>query len=544
MKKFFSLVLALVMALSLTTVAWGADALPAPDANGVITLTEDVTLTFTGNAGIALADGTVIDGDGYTLTLEGNVGSYSSSAAIYNLHAGANVQIKDLVIDNNLTVGYVFSFADATLDNVDITGSTMPLALVGGAAGDEIVVKNCEFEGFVGEAISTETGAATPVIIDTCKFTGDTAVIMRNNSSSSVNSTYDADLVLYADDVAENVTGNTFNAGVNVYFSDETLTGNSFGSDATIKVKNNATDVDVSGNYWGGGAPTAAQLGGATATTYYTTDTGAGLSGMTSNVPATDNLTRYTLWGAKVAATATGVNYIATDMQLPTATKAVAPTATNLAGAVAYYTVGGSKYIKGTANDCDIYFTVKGKTTPVMYLKEIGTQNYWAVATEFTNFGKKCGQSDTVVAENTKYYTYTALDGTVYVHAEDTSVGAMANAVDFLLVGGKMVPVVPTNVYNEVAHTWTFAYDEAGKVVSAKCEDCGVTAKVYTTYTAVPAGAKYIREGAYFLVVNAPVVTDKVESAETFDAGIAMYVGMSVMAAAGSAVVIGKKRED
>ena len=37
--------------------------------------------------------------------------------------------------------------------------------------------------------------------------------------------------------------------------------------------------------------------------------------------------------------------------------------------------------------------------------------------------------------------------------------------------------------------------------------------------------------------------TDKVTSAETFDAGIAMYVGMSVMAAAGSAVVIGKKKD-
>ena len=37
--------------------------------------------------------------------------------------------------------------------------------------------------------------------------------------------------------------------------------------------------------------------------------------------------------------------------------------------------------------------------------------------------------------------------------------------------------------------------------------------------------------------------TDKVTSADTFDAGIAMYVGMSVMAAAGSAVVIGKKKD-
>ena len=35
-----------------------------------------------------------------------------------------------------------------------------------------------------------------------------------------------------------------------------------------------------------------------------------------------------------------------------------------------------------------------------------------------------------------------------------------------------------------------------------------------------------------------------VTSAKTFDAGIGMYVAMSVMAAAGSAVIMGKKRED
>ena len=51
----------------------------------------------------------------------------------------------------------------------------------------------------------------------------------------------------------------------------------------------------------------------------------------------------------------------------------------------------------------------------------------------------------------------------------------------------------------------------------------------------------------YYIVLNAVAADapaaegDKVESAETFDAGIAMYVGMSVMAAAGSAVVLKKK---
>ena len=59
-----------------------------------------------------------------------------------------------------------------------------------------------------------------------------------------------------------------------------------------------------------------------------------------------------------------------------------------------------------------------------------------------------------------------------------------------------------------------------------------------------PTGADYEQGFGGYLVYVAAVVTpdtDKVESAETFDAGIAMYVGMSVMAAAGSAVVLKKK---
>ena len=41
----------------------------------------------------------------------------------------------------------------------------------------------------------------------------------------------------------------------------------------------------------------------------------------------------------------------------------------------------------------------------------------------------------------------------------------------------------------------------------------------------------------------AVVALNKATSAKTFDAGVAMYVGMAVLAATGSAVVIGKKRK-
>ena len=90
--------------------------------------------------------------------------------------------------------------------------------------------------------------------------------------------------------------------------------------------------------------------------------------------------------------------------------------------------------------------------------------------------------------------------------------------------------------------------------VSIACEDCEKTFKVVNALAfdnTWVKGVDYDTDAAvngYFIVLkaaatDAPAVDagDKVESAETFDAGIAMYVGMSVMAAAGSAVVLKKK---
>ena len=83
------------------------------------------------------------------------------------------------------------------------------------------------------------------------------------------------------------------------------------------------------------------------------------------------------------------------------------------------------------------------------------------------------------------------------------------------------------------------------ELVSVKCA-CGDTFKVVQDIKGLKAGSYVsIGNGDYVVLAATPAVdtdtTDKVESAETFDAGIAMYVGMSVMAAAGSAVVLKKK---
>ena len=89
-------------------------------------------------------------------------------------------------------------------------------------------------------------------------------------------------------------------------------------------------------------------------------------------------------------------------------------------------------------------------------------------------------------------------------------------------------------------------------VPTAKFDNTWVKGVNYTTDNAVDkyntAAVKYyivLNEATYTGGTYVPSVpsTDKVQSAPTFDAGIAMYVGMSVMAAAGSAVVIGKKKD-
>ena len=92
--------------------------------------------------------------------------------------------------------------------------------------------------------------------------------------------------------------------------------------------------------------------------------------------------------------------------------------------------------------------------------------------------------------------------------------------------------------------------------VSIECKDCEKTFAVVGAAQFDNTWVKFVNYDTnaavkdYFIVLDgatdantpaAPEASEKVESAETFDAGIAMYVGMSVMAAAGSAVVLKKK---
>lgn len=103
MKKFLSIALALLMvAVMLPVVALAADTLPAPDANGVITLEKDVTLTSTWN----ISSDVTIDLNGHKLTI-------NNGTAIYVM--GGSFTVKDSGQNGEMALDGTISLMNTTM---------------------------------------------------------------------------------------------------------------------------------------------------------------------------------------------------------------------------------------------------------------------------------------------------------------------------------------------------------------------------------------------------------------------------------------------
>ena len=268
--------------------------------------------------------------------------------------------------------------------------------------------------------------------------------------------------------------------------------------------------------------------------------------------------TGYTRGGEKLMATATDAESFSVEAHEATFNKATG------AGNVAYYTVSGATdantayngdYTKADKTDFDLQLTKAGAST--LYLKHVNDGAVYVAKVEaFTKIGDKCGQLD-VDADGTYYVNtskYTDTNsvtkdaGEVYFMASD------ANGAVYVLLNGKLVSVTLADEQTLVGHTWV-AVEKDGKVVSYKCSDCGTVASIYKTYAAAKAsGLKNVEafvnddgETIYLAYTDGKTdttkPTDTNKSPKTFDAGIAMYVGMALTSVAGSAVVIGKKKE-
>ncbi len=209
-------------------------------------------------------------------------------------------------------------------------------------------------------------------------------------------------------------------------------------------------------------------------------------------------------------------------------------------GNIAYYTlseVDGKYALVDSLAKADVVVTYdKDGKSVLLYLDLLTSSVEYKGATVVTNVGTKCGQYNMPDAKKT-YYLGT--DGVVY---EDAKEGVT------LKVDGKFVTAAATEIKLadvKVPHVAIPVVDPAKGIVGYQCNNCKLAAVQAPNYASLPENADQtgLPGTWYFPAAAAATTTTGVTSAKTFDAGVAMYAGLALMSVAGSAVVIGKKKE-
>ena len=221
---------------------------------------------------------------------------------------------------------------------------------------------------------------------------------------------------------------------------------------------------------------------------------------------------------------------------------------TTAKGNVAYYTynvAGDTKYYYVTvdslaAADLVLYNNNTSSKSVVMYLDRVVPEYLVGKA---ISFGTACGQymKPTGYVSSNTYYVAEDRGNDVFFYT-NSSITPTTNGVEALLVDGKLVNVLRmTSAIATVKHS-ALPTVKDGKIVGYTCSVCKMAAIEAPNYASIPAGAQIITGNWYFPAAAASTTTTT-SSPKTFDAGIAMYVGMALTSVAGSAVVIGKKKE-
>ena len=231
-----------------------------------------------------------------------------------------------------------------------------------------------------------------------------------------------------------------------------------------------------------------------------------------------------------------------------------------VAGSLGFYKVDNYSslpLIEVAKADATFQMKVDGK---VVYLAATDVIAYEAVG-KSVKAGTKCGdyaKNEVELFGGTfpgyGNATLMEVDGDLYYETGDAEDVAV-------LLNGEVVFAAKDENPVKVPHEW-YTLDgklvvdrDAEKLAEVKatvlCKNCNVKATVTNDKGAVPVGATCIYDdelSVYMYWTDGAAdstTTDKdgVTSAKTFDAGVAMYVGMSLLSVAGGAVVIGKKKE-
>ena len=596
MKKFFSLVLALVMALSLTTVAWGTaypsctsctdpthvaavgtthyddlqDAITAAasDASKTVTLLQNVPVSLvSGKNYCLLIDAPItFDGNGKALTYSGS--TYDSR--VINISTTGNVVIKNLTLTSTGERGFnvIEEAVNLTLTNVTATAGNYTVNVAKSAGAANVTITGSTLTGR-----NTVNVAAPGAVI---AITGGTIVCNDPNSNppSAGGESYGA-LFLTSDATGAKITA----SGVTFDIKHDSSKAINAATDGQITIDNNAgaavmvaeikygaysyvfptvqDAIDHAVNEDGASAsnpvevivlPAAVNSGES-----FTVPAGVELElpadadlvdngvGGVIVATATGNAVAPTLSVWNNAATAWEVTYVAAGMDLDDLKQDASD------NCLPCYLIDGEYFVQA-AEASATYKLVYGAKTVYLAPVDASDVKYEAKASVYSNVTKKtdvCGKL--VITDTTAtYYASYDEDLETYTYYVGTKNGSKQ-----ILVGGKIVDVELNPVQALTAHVWKGNDVVDHEYTTAKCENCGKVAKLYATGTAAGKGYHYEAGLGYITKIDngfgassSVGSTDKtVTSAETFDAGIAMYVGMSVMAATGSAVVIGKKKD-
>ena len=216
-------------------------------------------------------------------------------------------------------------------------------------------------------------------------------------------------------------------------------------------------------------------------------------------------------------------------------------------GTVGYYAVQGidGNLVEVAKADATFQMKVDGV---VKYLAPCTYTAYTAVGTS-VKAGTKCGDYDKDVYGSAKL-----------VKVEDDLYVVSDNGETHILLNGSVVPATKVDEPAIVAHQWAtiegkivLDEDDLAKLAEVKgtvvCKACNTKATVTNDKATIPTDATVmeVTDGVWMFWTKGTTApsTDKgnTTSPKTFDAGIAMYVGMALTSVAGSAVVIGKKKE-
>ena len=216
-------------------------------------------------------------------------------------------------------------------------------------------------------------------------------------------------------------------------------------------------------------------------------------------------------------------------------------------GTVGYYTVQGidGNLVEVAKADATFQMKVDGV---VKYLAPCTYTAYTAVGTS-VKAGTKCGDYDKDEYGSDKL-----------VKVEDDLYVVNDNGETHILLNGSVVPATKVENPVIVAHQWAtiegkivLDEDDLAKLAEVKgtvvCKACNTKATVTNDKATIPTDATVmeVTDGVWMFwakgTTAGTTTSTTASSPKTFDAGIAMYVGMALTSVAGSAVVIGKKKE-